>query len=384
MTTIPIIYATDLNYARYMLVSMYSLMCNASKDYAYRFIILVSQSEDVSKMDFVKEKMAVFDNCNVEFLNAETTFDDLDLEVERLSSATFYRLCLPDLLPDVDKCLYLDGDTAVVGDIADLWNEDIGDDLLGGVEGHNFTTREKKNRNRLDWPEDKPFKYINAGILSFNLREMRLKDTTAAFRAIKDREFHFADQDMINMVCADHMRYLPCRYNIRPYYTGWYAEITEREEIQKQIEDALSNPAVYHYASAHKPWKDVETPFAEAWLKYAMSDDLAELFEDVRALQNDPERQAYITEARERRVSEIRTRSEMRQLRKEIIKLEKENEKLERKVARVKEKSLNRKKTIEDQKREIERLNGKIERIESSGSYKFAKKLSNVKKVIHG
>ena len=47
-TVIPVVYASDNNYARYMLVSMYSMLANLGDGYSCEFHLLVSEdfSED--------------------------------------------------------------------------------------------------------------------------------------------------------------------------------------------------------------------------------------------------------------------------------------------------------------------------------------------------
>lgn len=358
MTKIPVVYASDENYTRYMLVSMFSVMKNLSEGNFCRFIILVPAGADLEAFSFVSEEMKAFDNCSVEFITADSAFDDAELHVERLTNVTFFRLGLPLVLPDVDRCLYLDGDTVVVGDIAELWAEDIGDALIGGVEGHNFTTRKKRNKKRLDWDESKTFKYVNAGVLIMNLDGMRKENMVSVFNSMDPGSYRFADQDVINIACADRIEYIPCRYNVRPYYTGYYAEVTEDPKIQATIDEALADPVVYHYATIYKPWKDVGAPFAEAWLQYAMSDELGKYFEDVEALQNDPERMELIADARSRYIEMIRAQSERRILRATVNKQERK---------------------IKKQEEEIKELKAKLKKIENSRSYKFARKLGNLK-----
>ena len=45
----------------------------------------------------------------------------------------WYRIFLPELLPDVDRVLYLDADTIAVDSLAPLWEIDLDDSYLGAV-----------------------------------------------------------------------------------------------------------------------------------------------------------------------------------------------------------------------------------------------------------
>lgn len=42
----------------------------------------------------------------------------------------FYRLFIPELFPQYDKAVYLDADTIICTDIADLYNTEIGDNMF--------------------------------------------------------------------------------------------------------------------------------------------------------------------------------------------------------------------------------------------------------------
>ena len=84
MTKIPVVYATDENYARYMLVSMYSVMKNLSEDSFCRFIVLVPSGTNTEDISFVGEELKAFDRCSVEYITADNAFNDAELQVERL------------------------------------------------------------------------------------------------------------------------------------------------------------------------------------------------------------------------------------------------------------------------------------------------------------
>lgn len=42
-----------------------------------------------------------------------------------LPRSAYYRILLPNLLPEVDRVLYLDYDTLVLGDLTTLWHSDL-------------------------------------------------------------------------------------------------------------------------------------------------------------------------------------------------------------------------------------------------------------------
>jgi lipopolysaccharide biosynthesis glycosyltransferase len=61
-------------------------------------------------------------------------FDDAPKLYERINNMTYYRLLLPSILSDCDKCLYLDSDIIVCGDLYELLKIEIDDSYIAGVK----------------------------------------------------------------------------------------------------------------------------------------------------------------------------------------------------------------------------------------------------------
>ena len=43
------------------------------------------------------------------------------------SKTTYFRLFIAEMFPEIDKAIYIDSDTVVLGDIAQLYDYDLGD-----------------------------------------------------------------------------------------------------------------------------------------------------------------------------------------------------------------------------------------------------------------
>ena len=52
------------------------------------------------------------------------------LRAQFFTMSIFYRLFIPELFPQYDKAVYLDADTIICTDIADLYNTEIGDNMF--------------------------------------------------------------------------------------------------------------------------------------------------------------------------------------------------------------------------------------------------------------
>ena len=91
----------------------------------------------------------------------------------RHGKATLLRLCLPNLLPDLDKILYLDGDIIVNGDLSPLFDLNISDYYVAAAKDSasvyniNYQTSMGIASSHF---------YYNAGILLFNLAALRQID----------------------------------------------------------------------------------------------------------------------------------------------------------------------------------------------------------------
>lgn len=135
------------------------------------------------------------------------------------SLVTWARMFLPQLLPGgVDRILYLDGDTLAVQDISGLYNTDLTGVSLAAVED----CVNRQYRTRLGLSADTP--YINAGVLLFNIAELR-RTIPENWPEVYFRHgvvYAMADQDVLNLMVAGSCRRLPLRFN----YNSWYRALS--------------------------------------------------------------------------------------------------------------------------------------------------------------
>lgn len=130
-TIIPIFYACDDAFVKYTVVSMYSMISNASKEYKYVLHILHTEISD--KMKQTVNRLAN-DNFEISFVNVDqylqSISDKLPLR-DYYSKTTYYRLFIAEMFPQYSKALYIDSDTVVLGDVSRLYLTDIKDAYLG-------------------------------------------------------------------------------------------------------------------------------------------------------------------------------------------------------------------------------------------------------------
>ena len=170
------------------------------------------------------------------------------------SCPTYYRLFIPRLYPELSKALYLDSDLVLQEDVARLYDLDLGDDLVGAVPDAVVGTVEEfrlyvQNRLQISQPEH----YFNAGVLLMNLEAMRRWDFEERFLELLGKvTFRVGqDQDYLNVLCRDRVRYVGREWNVMP--TG---------------QDHCA-PSLIHYNLDAKPWRRDDVQYAETFWRIA-------------------------------------------------------------------------------------------------------------------
>ena len=132
MNKITIAYAPDNNVLPLTLVSMASVLKNAKKTDEIEFVILYSSLDE--------KYLPMFDNLQTikpYKLNAikidESIFDGFPCP-NWVTVEAWFRCLLADLLPSIDKVLYLDCDTIVRSSLSDMFKVDLEDNLVGVIE----------------------------------------------------------------------------------------------------------------------------------------------------------------------------------------------------------------------------------------------------------
>ena len=122
---------------------------------------------------------------NVEQLCADKISEMINLvpaiKTSRLTIGAFYRLLIPQLLPDeIDKCIYLDSDIIVNLDINELWRIELGDKPLGAIPESKASSVVFKlygynkyliHAGFVDYND-----YFNSGVMIMNLNYFRSAD----------------------------------------------------------------------------------------------------------------------------------------------------------------------------------------------------------------
>ena len=265
---IHIAFCCDNSYLPYCSAVIASIIDNNKKEEIIFHILCSGCSEGNEKL-VTNWMSGLSDKYNVRFYHIdEGKFADFSVEHAYVTIATYFRLALPDLFPDVDKVLYLDCDVIVNGSLKELWETDIGDYAMAGVlDRHCGSIR---LYNRLGYPLE--FGYVNAGVLLINLKKWReenlFKKALELARRIPN-QLKNHDQDILNTLFFDKKLILDFKYNLLEYYLFVEDWLYMDRKYYPQIIQACKNPVIIHFCLPVKPWHyECTNPFKSLYYKY--------------------------------------------------------------------------------------------------------------------
>ncbi len=238
---VPIFYACDEHFVKYTIVSLTSMIANADPNRRYHIHVLhAGLSEEKKEALSALENQAFsihFDDVG-EFL--PTVRDKLPIR-DYFTSSTYFRMFIADMFPEYDKAVYIDSDTIVLGDISKLYDLDLGDNYIGGVNDQVIVQLPVFSEYAETVLGIDRHAYFSAGILLINCRQFREKNLFDRFvELLATYDFVVAqDQDYLNILCKDRVLLLNRGWNMQVFGT-----ILENE----------ADYQILHYIMASKPW----------------------------------------------------------------------------------------------------------------------------------
>ena len=252
---INVAYAFDSNYQYITHVSMKSIMFSQNIDTYILFYILVSSNIKREEKEVIDKVCQQHKNCEIKYFEIDERFKDFNTNgYIKWSTAMFYRLRLPDLLPNEKKILYLDCDTLIYKDLTKIYNYDItGKYFTGMLEPRDLSYLGINVKN-----------YINTGVMMLNLEELRLGNVSKKLEEFLTKynfKLLFPVNDSINTVCHGKNGYFPpdlvqwgfCNVHLADKYINELQIKIDRNEVIKAYKD----PYIYHLITKNKPWRNI-------------------------------------------------------------------------------------------------------------------------------
>lgn len=266
---IPIFFATDNNYFPYMVVTIKSILDNASKDYFYSFHVLETSIDENNKKNVEK---ILTENSSIEYVNIkeyiEKIKEDLQLR-DYYSFETYYRFFIDSLFPQYDKVIYLDCDIIVKGDISELYNKNISNYLVAAVQDQVMIKYKIFGTYVEKVLGVKTKKDFNAGVLLMNTKMFRAYNVQKRFfQLIKMYKFKVTqDEDYLNVICKNKVKYLDYGWNKMPF--------DDKRFNCKKVN-------LIHYNLNWKPWHYKHVLFEEDFWNYVDQTDYSEFIHNAQ------------------------------------------------------------------------------------------------------
>lgn len=210
--------------------------------------------------EFSREHLSALSNF---VHDAGAEFDPICVDYETLAklpstaalpSVVWQRVLLPELLPNLDKVLYLDSDLIALGSVEPLWDLTISSSYIAAVSN-------PMHKEMADWPQriglPEPAAYFNSGVMLMNLALLR--DHSCPERIIRHAVehpelVHWGDQCAMNAVLHSRRHALHPKWNMMNNFVtygrgeGLFDQVT--------LAEALADPLIVHFEGVpeSKPW----------------------------------------------------------------------------------------------------------------------------------
>lgn len=254
------IYAVNDAYAPMAAASLRSLLRCAASDRYYQVCIMHMGLAQIHKdrlqaMETGNARLSFFDAS--ELLRVETwPF------ISRFGLEIYLRLYAPLVYPQYSKLIYLDADTIILRDIADLYDTPLNGAALGACWSYATPFMDGYVRKTVGLA---PEAYFNSGVLildsaRFEVQQVRLR--CQQILRVKPRLLCF-DQDALNLALGGMYHRLSDQWNVQwTNHLHPAQDLSERPSRSQQarITAAERAPYLVHYSSDFKPWD-----YPEAW-----------------------------------------------------------------------------------------------------------------------
>ena len=265
MKKIPVVFCFDDNLEMPAGVCITSLLVNANADTFYDIFILHSD-----RCTFTESKLNElplrYGNCRITFRSVGREFENA-FEIRGITFAAYYRLLIPDVIPEYGKIIYSDVDVIFRNDLTRIYEDtDLTNDYMAGVVSVSAGV-DVAYTKYLENLGINPADYIYSGNLIINSQKLREDGMVQKFiKEASISNYKYQDMDIINIVCKGKIKRLPPVFCLSVAINKYAVYQIENPCYTKQeLEDALQE-GIIHY-NGHKPWKQY-CPYFDIWWEY--------------------------------------------------------------------------------------------------------------------
>ena len=244
---IHISFCPNNRYTSLAFVSMSSILSTKSINSFICFYLIIPSDFDIHNIDFLETLYEQYEFFNITYIKMDDRYDKSYTD-SRITKQAYYRFSLGELLPNLNKIIYLDTDTIIYKDLYNFYNTNFNGKMILGQATYGNGNAEKKGYHR-----------INTGVLLLNLNEMRKNKFEKKVIEIinKGKKLRYHDQTLLNDNFKQHLGLFPPEYHTRPW-----SNYKEMCIFNKKIGKIYNNdyfyfvnkyPTIRHYLGRYKP-----------------------------------------------------------------------------------------------------------------------------------
>ena len=275
--SIPVVFAANNNFVPMFAACFHSMLKHISPKNNYDVVLIESDLTQENK-DGLQRIAGEKTNVSLRFYDPGRLLKDYNLKANaHITVETYFRFLIQDILTGYKKVLYLDCDTIINADVADLYETDVTGymlaavkdvDFLGQINGANAKTRQYCKEK---FHMKNPYNYFQAGVIVFNEEEMKKAHSLKEWLEYASVPYLYNDQDVLNLYCEGHVKYLDMEWNMITDCDHYRVENVIKfapDYVQKEYMCARQNPKIVHFAGHMKPWHRPTEDFAHLfWME---------------------------------------------------------------------------------------------------------------------
>ena len=256
-------------------LSITSILINSKNTTFIHFHFLIGNDIISDNINKIISLSKLNSNSKFKFHKIGNSFKGWIHGKKKLTVASFYRSILGEILKNVNKIIYLDGDTLIYNDLTEMYQLNMNNLYFRGI--HEIVDVD------LEKDLDKS-KYICAGVMLMNLKLIREDHVFYTFKKYYKKYYnkgiYYGDQHIINDLFKDKIGFLP------PKFGMWF--INEKDILnykklnpliytEQEIKESISKPVIRHIWGNtsdgflyEKPWYlNQSFKIKEEWNYYA-------------------------------------------------------------------------------------------------------------------
>lgn len=255
-TTLNISYGIDENYLDGVGVSIASVLLHNRIKVAFHIICDQYTQAFVNKIS----ELAAEYNVNIALYRINVRCLEVLPMTQVWSRAMYFRLFAFNYLSHkIDRLLYLDADVICKGSLAHLLELDLSDKVAAVVKDVDSIQQKVNERLPAYHLQDQ---YFNSGVVLVNLKQWSQNHLTEKALSLltgetdKTAHFKYPDQDVLNILLAGNVVFLPREYN-----TIYTIKSELKDKTHQNYRQVIHDETrLIHYTGATKPW--------HAWARY--------------------------------------------------------------------------------------------------------------------